>query len=92
MAYQDFIEKEEKNIERLFFISFEKYPLTKHELQQAHQCWPELQPYAQKLLHAYPEVTSGTHRLILEQGKVVLDLWFGDIRNFAQCSSSTRTR
>lgn len=79
MAYQAFIEKEEKNIERLFFISFEKYPLTKHELQQAHQCWPELQPYTQKFLNAYPEVASGTHRIILEQGKVVLDLWFGDI-------------
>jgi tRNA 5-methylaminomethyl-2-thiouridine biosynthesis bifunctional protein len=31
-------------LERLHFISFEKFPLTKDDLRLAHQHWPELAP------------------------------------------------
>ena len=81
MAWQAFIEHPSKNVDRLFFITFEKYPLSRNELEQTHQAWPELQKYSKQLLEIYPEINRGCHRLILEQGKIILDLWIGDIQN-----------
>lgn len=34
----------EATLQRLHFISFEKFPLTAHDLTLAHQHWPELAP------------------------------------------------
>jgi tRNA 5-methylaminomethyl-2-thiouridine biosynthesis bifunctional protein len=34
----------EATLQRLHFISFEKFPLTAHDLRLAHQRWPELAP------------------------------------------------
>lgn len=35
-------------LQRLHFISFEKYPLKAEDLRLAHQRWPELAPWAQQ--------------------------------------------
>lgn len=66
-------------LQRLHFISFEKFPLTRADLALAHQHWPELAPWAEKLQAQWPLPLPGCHRLLLDEGRVTLDLWFGDI-------------
>lgn len=68
-------------LKELHFISFEKYPLSKEDLIKAHQAWPELAEYAQKLQQHYPIAVPECHRIVLEDGAVTLDLWFGDIKD-----------
>jgi tRNA 5-methylaminomethyl-2-thiouridine biosynthesis bifunctional protein len=67
-------------LKSLHFISFEKYPLSKFDLIKAHQAWPELAHYAEQLQQHYPIATPECHRLILADGMITLDLWFGDIK------------
>ncbi|MDA5604616.1 bifunctional tRNA (5-methylaminomethyl-2-thiouridine)(34)-methyltransferase MnmD/FAD-dependent 5-carboxymethylaminomethyl-2-thiouridine(34) oxidoreductase MnmC [Enterobacter sp. PI-10] len=71
----------EATLQRLHFISFEKFPLTAHDLRLAHQRWPELAPWAEQLQAQWPAHTGGCHRLILDGGRVTLDLWLGDIND-----------
>lgn len=66
-------------LQRLHFISFEKFPLRPADLAQAHQHWPELAAFARELQANWPLPFSGCHRLLLDEGRVTLDLWFGDI-------------
>jgi len=66
-------------LERLHFISFEKYPLTRDDLHKAHAHWPELASWAEQLQAQWPLPFGGCHRLLLDEGRVTLDLWFGDI-------------
>ena len=42
----------EATLQRLHFISFEKFPLTAHDLRLAHQRWPELAPLSAAQEHA----------------------------------------
>lgn len=67
------------NLQRLHFISFEKFPLTLADLRKAHQHWPELAPWAEQLQAQWPQPFAGCHRLLLDEGRVTLDLWLGDI-------------
>ncbi|WP_276852560.1 bifunctional tRNA (5-methylaminomethyl-2-thiouridine)(34)-methyltransferase MnmD/FAD-dependent 5-carboxymethylaminomethyl-2-thiouridine(34) oxidoreductase MnmC [Enterobacter oligotrophicus] len=69
----------EATLQRLHFISFEKFPLTAHDLRLAHQHWPELAPWAEQLQAQWPPAIGGCHRLQLDGGRVTLDLWLGDI-------------
>ncbi|EPA9184460.1 bifunctional tRNA (5-methylaminomethyl-2-thiouridine)(34)-methyltransferase MnmD/FAD-dependent 5-carboxymethylaminomethyl-2-thiouridine(34) oxidoreductase MnmC [Enterobacter hormaechei] len=71
----------EATLQRLHFISFEKFPLTAHDLRLAHQRWPELTHWAEQLQAQWPPATGGCHRLILDDGRVTLDLWLGDIND-----------
>ena len=66
-------------LRRLHFISFEKFPLPLADLAAAHASWPELADYAQALRRQWPPALPGCQRLILAQGAVTLDLWFGDV-------------
>jgi len=66
-------------LERLHFISFEKFPLTADDLRKAHAHWPELAPWAEQLQAQWPLPFAGCHRLLLDGGRVTLDLWFGDM-------------
>lgn len=72
-------EHPDATLERLHFISFEKFPLTRDDLQKAHTHWPELAPFAGQLQAQWPQAFAGCHRLLLDEGRVTLDLWFGDI-------------
>lgn len=69
----------ETPLQRLYFISTEKFPISLPQLQLALQQWPELSDLSEQLLVQYPIATPGCHRLVFDQGKVVLDLWLGDI-------------
>ncbi|STR51082.1 5-methylaminomethyl-2-thiouridine-forming enzyme mnmC [Klebsiella oxytoca] len=66
-------------LQRLHFISFEKFPLRADDLRLAHQHWPELAPWAEQLQARWPLPFAGCHRLLLDEGRITLDLWFGDI-------------
>lgn len=66
-------------LQRLHFISFEKFPLARADLALAHQHWPELAPWAEQLQAQWPLPLPGCHRLLLDEGRITLDLWFGDI-------------
>ena len=64
---------------RLHFTSFEKYPLTKVDLETALQRWPQLSDFIAPLLAQYPMAITGCHRITLDKFNITLDLWFGDV-------------
>ncbi len=65
----------------LHFVSVERFPLTRTDLAKALALWPELASLADALLADYPPLVRGTHRLVLDGGRVRLTLFFGDIRD-----------
>ncbi len=64
---------------KLYFSSFEKYPLTYRDLSQALQLHTALNEQCRLLLEQYPPAVTGCQRLIFDEGSVVLDLWLGDV-------------
>lgn len=68
------------SVKELHFISFEKFPVTREDLIKAHESWPELADLARQLHAHYPPAVADCHRLVLEDGMITLDLWFGDIK------------
>lgn len=68
----------------LHFISTEKFPLKKDDLEAALAHWqdePALAPFVTALLTAYPPALAGCHRRYLGADlglNIVLDLWLGD--------------
>ncbi|MBO1106817.1 bifunctional tRNA (5-methylaminomethyl-2-thiouridine)(34)-methyltransferase MnmD/FAD-dependent 5-carboxymethylaminomethyl-2-thiouridine(34) oxidoreductase MnmC [Plesiomonas shigelloides] len=69
----------DSQLKRLHFISTEKFPLSAADLALAHQSWPELAEMAAELRQNWPLPISGCQRLLLDQGRVILDVWFGDV-------------
>ena len=63
---------------RLHFISVEKYPLTREDLQRALALWPELSEYSDQLLATYRAIHPGFQTLTLANGRVTLTLLIGD--------------
>ncbi|MQT85773.1 bifunctional tRNA (5-methylaminomethyl-2-thiouridine)(34)-methyltransferase MnmD/FAD-dependent 5-carboxymethylaminomethyl-2-thiouridine(34) oxidoreductase MnmC [Pseudomonas sp. FSL R10-2964] len=63
---------------RLQFISVEKYPLTRNDLQRALALWPELTPLSEQLLAVYFAIHPGFQTLTLAEGRVTLTLLIGD--------------
>ncbi len=63
----------------LHFVSVEKFPLTRADLERALSLWPELGALSEALLAAYPPAIGGFHRLLLDQGRVQLTLIFDDV-------------
>ncbi|MFC3912450.1 bifunctional tRNA (5-methylaminomethyl-2-thiouridine)(34)-methyltransferase MnmD/FAD-dependent 5-carboxymethylaminomethyl-2-thiouridine(34) oxidoreductase MnmC [Pseudaeromonas sharmana] len=80
-AFREHLHSASSGARRLHFISFEKYPLTRADLQQALTHWPELADVSSELLRHYPHLLAGCHRLLLDEGRVTLDLWLGDIKD-----------
>ncbi len=64
-------------LKRLFFISFEKYPLTAEQLTEAHRAYPEFSTLAQQLQQYWLDPIAGCYRFHFAE--TTLDLWFGDI-------------
>ncbi len=64
---------------QLHFVSVEKFPLTKIDLERALALWPELSDFTAKLIDAYPVfVGTGFHRLSFMDGRVKLTLIIND--------------
>lgn len=66
---------------RLHYISIEKFPLGTDELARALAAWPALATQAEQLQSAWPGRLPGQHRVVFEDGELVLDLWWEDITN-----------
>lgn len=72
-----------QNLPRLHFITTEKYPLNRDDLQKSLQIWADkilydepLSPLIDELIHAYPFAIQGCHRRHFDD--VILDIWVGD--------------
>ncbi|MBX8543566.1 bifunctional tRNA (5-methylaminomethyl-2-thiouridine)(34)-methyltransferase MnmD/FAD-dependent 5-carboxymethylaminomethyl-2-thiouridine(34) oxidoreductase MnmC [Pseudomonas cichorii] len=63
---------------RLHFVSVEKFPLSRADLQRALALWPELAAFAEPLLDQYIAVHEGFQRLVFDEGRVTLTLLIGD--------------
>ena len=61
----------------LHYLAFEKYPISKPELQKVLILWPQFQTLSKELLASYDDHSSGCHRIILAEN-IILDLYFGD--------------
>ncbi|MFW0765216.1 bifunctional tRNA (5-methylaminomethyl-2-thiouridine)(34)-methyltransferase MnmD/FAD-dependent 5-carboxymethylaminomethyl-2-thiouridine(34) oxidoreductase MnmC [Trabulsiella odontotermitis] len=89
-AFDDFhASSPDATLQRLHFISFEKFPLQSSDLRLAHQHWPELAPWAEQLQAQWPLPVAGCHRLLLDEGRITLDLWFGDINTLTETLDDT---
>lgn len=69
---------------RLHFISVEKYPLTKEDLQATLQLWPELATYTVQLVNQYVAIHQGYQRFVFADGKITLTLLIGDAKEQLQ--------
>ena len=73
----------------LHFVSAEKYPLSRSDLQRALSLWPALSELANALVEQYPPPIPGIHRLYLADRRIVLTLLYGDASTlFASLLSS----
>lgn len=89
-AFDAFTAREpEAILQRLHFISCEKFPLTASDLDAALQRWPTLAKYASQLREQWPLALPGCHRLLLDGGRITLDLWFGDINQLIHTFDDT---
>src|SRR3569833_1889390 len=64
---------------QMHYVAVEKPPFQPADLARLHATWPERDALSQQLRAAWPPLVPGFHRLLLEQGKLVLTLVFGDI-------------
>ena len=71
---------------QLHFVSVEKFPLSKGDLQRALALWPELEELSAHLIEAYPVIVgAGFHRLSFMDGRIKLTLIIEDAAiGFAQ--------
>ncbi|MEX2475212.1 FAD-dependent 5-carboxymethylaminomethyl-2-thiouridine(34) oxidoreductase MnmC [Marinobacter sp.] len=78
-AWQTWRNNSRNNNSRMHFVSVEPHPLTRNDLQRALAVWPELSELAEQLLAHYPPLVSGAHRILLDEGRVRLTLYFGEV-------------
>jgi tRNA 5-methylaminomethyl-2-thiouridine biosynthesis bifunctional protein len=67
--------------QRLVFVSIEKHPLRRDDLQRAHANAP-LPELAAQLVEQWPALTPDVHAIDFEQGRVRLLLAFGDVHRW----------
>jgi len=66
---------------RLHYIAVEGYPLSHDELRECVEHWPELRQAGQALLRVYLHPQPGFQRLMIDGGKAMLTLLFGEARD-----------
>lgn len=64
-------------LKRLYFISFEKYPLTAEQLLRIHQSYPQFGKNSQYLTACWKPRQTGCERYCFNE--IYLDLWFGEM-------------
>ena len=64
-------------LKRLYFTSFEKYPLPLDALRQAHLAYPQFSHLAEHLQQHWLNPIQGCYRFHFDE--TTLDLWFGDV-------------
>jgi tRNA 5-methylaminomethyl-2-thiouridine biosynthesis bifunctional protein len=64
---------------RLHYVAIEKHPFSLLDLRTLHERYPELKEEAAELHSVWPVLVPGGHRAELDQGRVILTLFFADI-------------
>ena len=67
------------SLQRLHFVSTEKFPVQKSDLERALAAWPQVSGTSKQLISQYPQPLPGCHRLMFDNGNITLDLWLGDV-------------
>ena len=62
----------------LHFVSVEKSPLSKEDLQRTLKLWPELSEIAGEFIQLYPPAVPGIHRIKLANNRIILTLMYGE--------------
>ena len=65
----------------LHFASLEAWPVAPADLVRSSAAYPELVPLAQELGAQWFGLLPGVHRMVFEQGRVLLTLFIGDARD-----------
>ncbi len=65
----------------LHYISVEKYPLNREDLEKALSSYPTLMTFSHQLMAQYPAPVQGIHRLYFPEDRVHLTLLYGDATN-----------
>ena len=63
---------------RLHYLALEKHPFGVADLARLHEAWPHLGVLAADLRAGWPPPLSGSHRIELAAGRIVLTLFLGD--------------
>lgn len=63
---------------RLHYLSVDKHPIRREDLECLYRSWPALAGLGRALLERYPPLTPGFHRLHLDGGRVSLTLLWGE--------------
>ena len=63
---------------RLHYLSVDKHPFRREDLQRCYAQWPELASLGAGLLERYPPPVPGFHRLHLDGGRIALTLLLGE--------------
>ena len=66
--------------ERLHYVAIEKHPFTLQDLRTLHERYPDVKEEAALLHSVWPMLVPGGHRAELDEGHVVLTLFFADIK------------
>jgi tRNA 5-methylaminomethyl-2-thiouridine biosynthesis bifunctional protein len=72
------LREETAAVARLHFVSVEKHPFDRADLERIHAMHPDLQELAGQLHMRYPPLLPGFHRLHFDNHRVTLTLLFGD--------------
>ncbi|OOR99417.1 bifunctional tRNA (5-methylaminomethyl-2-thiouridine)(34)-methyltransferase MnmD/FAD-dependent 5-carboxymethylaminomethyl-2-thiouridine(34) oxidoreductase MnmC [Haemophilus paracuniculus] len=64
-------------LQRLYFISFEKYPLTSQQFAEVHRHYPQFAEISAQLIACWQPQIAGCQRYHF--GEIYLDLWFGEM-------------
>jgi tRNA 5-methylaminomethyl-2-thiouridine biosynthesis bifunctional protein len=73
----------------LHFLSFEKHPISRSELEKIHSNWPCFSIAADELRKKLPELTPGFHRICFSDPKVSLTLAYGDAQQLLPLQDTT---
>jgi tRNA 5-methylaminomethyl-2-thiouridine biosynthesis bifunctional protein len=65
----------------LHFVSTEAWPVAAADLLRSAAAYRELVPLAQALAEQWYGLVAGVHRLVFEDGRVLLTLYVGDVKN-----------
>lgn len=65
---------------RLHFVSIERHPFRLSDLKDIYSRYPDLKEESAELEAHWPMLLSGGHRIELDGGKVVLTLFFDDVK------------
>ncbi|MDP2596350.1 FAD-dependent 5-carboxymethylaminomethyl-2-thiouridine(34) oxidoreductase MnmC [Alteromonas stellipolaris] len=68
-------------LKQLFFLSTEKFPLPKPDMEKALLAFPALKKEATALSTRYPMELDGCHRRHFDEFATTLDLWIGDVHD-----------